>query len=352
MKIKNVIEKKDRPITIAGPCSAESEDQILMTAKALAAQGVDLFRAGVWKPRTSPGSFEGVGSIGLKWLARAKAETGIKVTTEVANPHHVIEALRTGIDVLWIGARTTVSPFAIQEMANVLKGVDIPVLIKNPVNPDLKLWIGAIERIYNAGIRKIGVIHRGFSFFGNSKYRNVPRWQLPIELKRQLPEIQIFIDSSHICGNTELLFDVAQKAMDLNYDGLMLEVHPNPPKAFSDAKQQIVPADFEKLVNNLVIRDLKSENGIALKHLRQQIDEIDDELFQILAKRLEVVKNIGHYKKNNNIAILQPKRWNDILEKGFEKAEHLGLSREFISAYLKAIHQESINVQEDILKKR
>jgi len=352
MKIKNVIEKKDRPITIAGPCSAESEDQILMTAKALAAQGVDLFRAGVWKPRTSPGSFEGVGSIGLKWLARAKAETGIKVTTEVANPHHVIEALRAGIDVLWIGARTTVSPFAIQEMANVLKGVDIPVLIKNPVNPDLKLWIGAIERIYNAGIRRIGVIHRGFSFFGNSKYRNVPRWQLPIELKRQLPEIQIFIDSSHICGNTELLFDVAQKAMDLNYDGLMLEVHPNPSKAFSDAKQQIVPADFEKLVNNLVIRDLKSENGIALKHLRQQIDEIDDELFQILAKRLEVVKNIGHYKKNNNIAILQPKRWNDILEKGFEKAEHLGLSREFISAYLKAIHQESINVQEDILKKR
>lgn len=354
MNIQPVFEKKERPIIIAGPCSAESETQILETARALAAQNIDLFRAGIWKPRTRPNCFEGVGTVGLGWLKKVKEETGLKVTTEVANTAHVFDALKHGIDVFWIGARTTVNPFSVQEVADALKGVDVPVLIKNPINPDLKLWLGAIERIQKAGITKIGVIHRGFSYHGNTKYRNMPRWQIAIELKRQHPDIQIICDNSHICGRRDILGKVAQKAMDLNFDGLMTEVHPNPAEAWSDAAQQITPAVFKELTDSLVLRQTDSNDRTfkaTLSHLRSQIDEIDDEIMNMMSARMELANKIGEYKKENNISILQPVRWNEILENAVEKGAEKGLSEEFVSGLLKVVHQESINHQEKVMNK-
>ncbi len=354
MKFQPIFEKKERPLIVAGPCSAESEDQVLQTARALAKQDIDLFRAGIWKPRTRPNSFEGVGTVGLKWLKKVKEEVGLKVTTEVANAGHVYETMKYGIDVVWIGARTTVSPFAVQDIADALEGTDIPVLIKNPINPDLKLWIGAIERIYKAGITKIGVIHRGFSSFDDKTYRNTPRWQLPIELMQQFPDLTIICDNSHICGRRDILQPVAQKAMDLNFHGVMTETHPDPDNAWSDAKQQITPAVFKELMDSLVLRETISSNEDFLHNiedLRSQIDLIDNEVLDLLGKRMQVADSIGEYKKRNNISILQPARWTEILEAAAAKGKVRGLSEEFIGKMLKAIHQESINHQETVMNK-
>lgn len=353
MQFKPLVEKEPgQPIIIAGPCSAETEEQVLATAHALKDQKIDFFRAGIWKPRTRPNAFEGVGKVGLPWLKRVKAETGLKVTTEVAKTQHVFEALKHNIDLLWIGARTTVSPFAVQEIADAIEGVDIPVLIKNPINPDLNLWIGAIERIYNAGVQRVGVIHRGFSLAGNSSYRNEPLWQIPIELKRRFPDLTIICDNSHICGRRDTLADVAQKSFDLSFHGLMTETHPDPDKAWSDAKQQITPATFKELVDNLVIKheNLEGEDLVSIEALRTQIDGIDNELLNMLGKRMEIAEAIGLYKQAKNISILQPVRWNEILEKGIVKGGEKGLSEEFIAQFLKAIHQESINHQMEVTK--
>ncbi len=354
MNFKPIFEKKERPIVIAGPCSAESEDQVMQTAHALKQQDIDLFRAGIWKPRTRPNSFEGVGVIGLKWLRKVKEETGLKVTTEVANAMHVYEAMKYSIDVLWIGARTTVSPFAVQEIADALSGTDIPVLIKNPINPDLKLWIGAIERIYEAGITRIGVIHRGFSSFDDKTFRNTPRWQIAIELMQQFPKLTFICDNSHICGRRDILQPVAQKAMDLNFHGLMTETHPDPDNAWSDAKQQITPAVFKELIDSLVLRKTTSNNEEFLHNiedLRSQIDLIDNEILDLVGKRMQIADNIGVYKKLNNISILQPKRWSEILSSAVNKGKLRGLSEEFIEKFLKAIHEESINHQEAVMNR-
>ena len=355
MQFQPVLDvKHERPFLIAGPCSAESEQQVLQTAKALAGKNVDLYRAGIWKPRTRPGSFEGVGTVGLKWLKKVKEETGLKTTTEVANKQHVFEALKYGIDVVWLGARTTVNPFSVQEVADALEGVDIPVLIKNPINPDLSLWIGAIERIYQAGIRRIGVIHRGFSSHGNTKYRNAPMWQIPIELMRRFPNLTIICDNSHICGRRDILADVAQASMDLNFDGLMTETHPVPDEAWSDAKQQITPDVYLDMVANLVYRSETSDNQDflnTLEGLRTQIDQTDTELLDLLGKRMQIADKIGLYKKENNISILQPTRWSQILETTVAKGKERGLSEEFIAKFLRAIHQESINHQKNVMNK-
>ncbi|MGK0365515.1 MAG: chorismate mutase [Saprospiraceae bacterium] len=348
MNISPIFDNKKRPIVIAGPCSAETEEQVMQTAHALAKQNIDLFRSGIWKPRTRPGSFEGVGTEGLAWLKRVKQETGLKVTTEVANKQHVFEALKYGIDVLWLGARTTVNPFSVQEIADALEGTDIPILIKNPINPDLGLWVGAIERIYKAGITKIGVIHRGFSYHGKSEYRNIPRWELPIELKRQFPDIEIICDNSHICGRRDTLQDVAQKALDLQFDGIMTEVHPTPDEAWSDAAQQITPAVFGELVSELIVRKKGTDNiefTSSLEHLRGQISEMDSELLTLLGNRMKVAEKIGEYKKSNNISVLQPARWNEIMEKAVVQSKIHGLSDGFVASVLQAIHQESINHQ-------
>jgi chorismate mutase len=356
MTFRPILPKpKGRPILIAGPCSAETEEQVLRTARELATQDIDLFRAGIWKPRTRPGAFEGVGVEGLRWLRRVKEETGMKVTTEVANTQHVFEALKYGIDVLWLGARTTVNPFSVQEVADALKGVDVPVIVKNPINPDLKLWMGAIERIHKAGITRIAAIHRGFSYHGDTKYRNVPRWQIAIELKRRFPDLQLFCDNSHICGNRHMLREVAQKALDLNYDGLMTEVHPDPDNAWSDAEQQITPTHFGELLRALVLRELTTDDPEFLEtldHLRHEIDEIDEDLLNLLGRRMDLAEAIGRYKKRNNIAILQTDRWNEILERGLSKGKLKGLSEEFVSVLLRAIHQESINHQVRVMNQQ
>ncbi|TXB62265.1 bifunctional 3-deoxy-7-phosphoheptulonate synthase/chorismate mutase type II [Phaeodactylibacter luteus] len=354
MKFQPLLQEKpeNKPIIIAGPCSAETEQQVLQTAHGLAGKGVDLYRAGIWKPRTRPGAFEGVGTEGLKWLRRVKEETGMKVTTEVANTQHVFEALKHQIDVLWLGARTTVNPFSVQEVADALKGVDIPVLIKNPINPDYKLWVGAIERIYKAGITKIGVIHRGFSYHGETKYRNVPRWQLAIDLKREFPDLPIICDNSHICGRRDILLPVAQKALDLNFDGIMTEVHPDPDNAWSDAAQQITPSQYLELKEKLVFR-LPTTDDMEflenLEHLRHEIDELDEELLNLLGARMKLAERIGEYKQRNNISILQASRWNEILERAVIKGKMKGLSEEFVTVLLKAVHQESINHQEKVM---
>lgn len=356
MNIKPIFDQThERPFIIAGPCSAETEEQVLQTAHALAKQNIDLFRAGIWKPRTRPNSFEGVGKEGLAWLRRVKEETGLKVTTEVAKTKHVFEAIKHGVDVLWLGARTTVNPFSVQEVADAIQGVDIPVLIKNPINPDLKLWIGAIERVYKAGVTRIGVIHRGFSYHGETQYRNIPRWQIAIELKRQFPDLMMICDNSHICGRRDILQEVAQKAMDLNYDGIMTETHPNPDEAWSDAKQQITPAQFKELVDSLVFREPTTDDERFLQtldHLRHDIDEIDDDILNLLGRRMKIAEQIGLYKKRNNIAILQTTRWNEILERAVEKGKIKGLSEEFTAVMLKAIHQESINHQAKVMNEQ
>jgi len=353
MKFKPLFgEENKKPLIIAGPCSAESEDQIMTTATALAKQNVDLFRAGIWKPRTRPNSFEGVGVVGLKWLKKVKQETGLRTTTEVAKAAHVYECLKHGIDALWIGARTTVNPFAVQEIADALEGTDIPVMVKNPINPDLNLWIGGIERIYKAGITRIAVIHRGFSAYGETKYRNIPRWQIPIELKRRYPDLMVICDNSHICGRRDILGEVAQEAYDLNFDGLMTETHPDPDEAWSDAKQQITPAVFADLVAGLKLRSAGSADAAVeadLNGMREKINHIDAELIKLLGDRMKVAQNIGNYKKDNNVSILQPTRWEEILKKATADGANNGLSEDFISVYLKAVHQESINHQTKIM---
>ncbi len=349
--INEVLTKK--PLIISGPCSAETEEQVLETARQLAATGkVDVLRAGIWKPRTRPGSFEGIGTKGLPWLQQARKETGLPVAVEVATAKQVEDSLHFGVDVLWVGARTTVNPFSVQEVADALRGVDVPVLIKNPINPDLELWLGAVERVAKAGIQKIGLIHRGFSSYGNTEYRNAPMWHLAIEMKRRYPELMIINDPSHISGRRDILLDVAQKAIDLDFDGLMIESHINPDVAWSDAKQQVTPARLAEMLDTIVWRkeDVNSEEyHAALEKLRQQINHLDDELMQILGQRMKVAEKIGEFKKNNNITILQTNRWNEILERATAKGDKLGLSKEFITKYFDAVHMESINHQNKIM---
>jgi chorismate mutase len=344
---------KKRPIIISGPCSAETEEQVLETATRLAKTGkVDMLRAGIWKPRTRPGSFEGIGTKGLPWMQQAKKITGLPVTVEVATAKQVEDALTFEVDVLWIGARTTVNPFSVQEVADALRGVDVPVLIKNPINPDLELWTGAVERVAKAGIKQIGLIHRGFSSYGNTEYRNAPMWHLAIEMKRRNPELLMINDPSHISGRRDILLDVAQKAIDLDMDGLIIESHIDPDKAWSDAKQQITPEKLGEMIGQIQWRreDVNSdEYHAALEKLRQQINHLDDELMQILGQRMKVAGKIGEYKKNNNITILQTNRWNEILERAFNKGEKLNLSKEFITKYFDAVHMESINHQNKIM---
>lgn len=340
------------PLVIAGPCSAETEEQVLNTARQLARLGIRIFRAGIWKPRTRPNSFEGVGTIGLQWLKKVKAETGMLTTTEVANRQHVFEALKHGVDILWIGARTTANPFAVQEIAEAISGADIPVFIKNPLNPDVELWIGAIERMVEVGINKIGAIHRGFSTFGKNVYRNPPQWQVPIELHQRMPEIPLIVDPSHICGNRTMLKDITQKSLDLNFNGLIIEVHHDPDNAWSDAKQQITPETLGNLLDDLILRKEKindEEYVQTIEELRAQIDKIDDELLDILATRMQVSETIGHYKKKNNIKILQQGRWQEILLNMHKKGQQRKLSDEFVEIVFKAIHQESINKQMNIM---
>ena len=341
-----------RPMVIAGPCSAETEEQVMSTATQLAAKGVKIFRAGIWKPRTKPGGFEGIGVDGLAWLKEVKKETGMYVSTEVATAKHVYECLKAGIDVLWVGARTTANPFAVQEIADALKGVDIPVLVKNPVNPDLELWIGALERLNMAGLKKIGVIHRGFSAYVKSKYRNVPQWQLPIEIKRRFPDMLMICDPSHISGKREYIQEVSQQAMDLGFDGLIIESHICPEIALSDAAQQVTPTSLREILGKLIIRDIDSENieyKENIDELRAQIDDIDNDILELLTRRMKVSDEIGKYKKQNNITILQPGRWDKILEKVFVKGAETGLDNEFLEKVFKAIHQASIDRQTKVM---
>lgn len=352
MDFSPVFNKKTSPVLIAGPCSAETEKQVLETAHALSNQGIDLFRAGIWKPRTRPGAFEGIGVTGLPWLRRVKQETGLRVTTEVATGQHVYESLKYGIDVFWIGARTTVNPFSVQEIADAMAGTDIPVIVKNPVNPDYKLWVGAIERLHKAGLRRIAAIHRGFSTYGDSKYRNAPRWQMAIDLMEEFPGLEIICDISHICGRRDILLETAQKAYDLNFDGLMVEVHPDPDNAWSDAAQQITPARFGEMTRALVRRSTTSEDPgylAQIEQFRQQIDELDEEIIYLIAQRMHLVREIGYAKKEKNVAILQPERWRALSEACRHRAEKNELSREFIGLFLEAIHQEGINQQERVM---
>ncbi len=342
-----------RPLIISGPCSAETEEQVLQTATRLAATGkVDILRAGIWKPRTRPGSFEGIGTKGLPWLQQARKVSGLPVAVEVATGKQVEDALHFDVDVLWIGARTTVNPFSVQEVADALKGVDVPVLIKNPINPDLELWIGAVERVAKAGIKNIGLIHRGFSSYGNTEYRNAPMWHLAIEMKRRNPDMLLINDPSHICGRRDILMDVAQKAIDLDFDGLIIESHIDPDNAWSDAKQQVTPERLGEMISSIIWRkeDINSEElHAAMEKMRQQINQLDDELLLLLGQRMKVADKIGQYKKDNNITILQTNRWNAILDRAFAKGDQLGLSREFITKYFDAVHMESINHQNKIM---
>ena len=352
--IESWAKTNHKPLIIAGPCSAETPEQLMSTAKLLKDLGkVDVLRAGIWKPRTRPNAFEGSGEEGLKWLAEVKKELGIQIGTEVANPEHIELALKYGVDVLWIGARTTVSPFAIQEMADAMAGVkDKAVLIKNPTHPELGLWIGAFERFYRAGVRDLAAIHRGFSTIDKSKFRNVPTWSIPIELKRIAPQIPIICDPSHIGGKRDLIFEISQKAMDLGFDGLMIETHIDPDKAWSDADQQVTPERLGEILTDLKIRTESTTNvdfNDHLDELRAKIDNIDRELVETLATRMAVVEKIGEYKKNNSITILQTNRWNSILERAFLKGDKLGLSKEFITKYFDAVHMESINHQNKIM---
>ncbi|MDQ3191319.1 MAG: bifunctional 3-deoxy-7-phosphoheptulonate synthase/chorismate mutase type II [Bacteroidota bacterium] len=345
----------EKPLVISGPCSAETEEQVLATANAIAALGgVSIFRAGIWKPRTRPNAFEGVGSKGLLWLKKVKEETGLLTATEVANAYHVEECLKNGIDILWIGARTTVNPFSVQEIADALKGVDIPVFVKNPIHPDLQLWIGALERINRAGITKLAAIHRGFHSYEEKSYRNVPNWELAIELKMLCPDLPLICDPSHICGRTSLLSAVAQKAMDLDMDGLMIETHCSPETALSDKDQQITPSALLKLISELVIRDVSSKNlsfSNKLVELRCNIDNADKQILLAMSQRMSIVKEIGEYKKENSVTILQIKRWKQILKNQLTTADKTGLSKEFIKDLYLLVHNESIRMQTEIMNR-
>jgi chorismate mutase len=353
--LKSWLPFDQRPVVISGPCSAESEKQVRETALELAdIPEVRAFRAGIWKPRTRPSAFEGVGKRGLKWLQKVKQDTGLLLTVEVASPAHVKEALDHGIDILWIGARTVVNPFSIQEIGEALEGKDVPVMVKNPLNPDLSTWTGAIERFNQMGIQKIAAIHRGFSFFNRSPFRNAPMWEIPIELMCAYPKMPVFNDPSHICGNRELLLPTSQKAMDLEMCGLMIETHIRPDEALTDKKQQITPAKLRKLLANLEIR---KESGPAtvktkLEELRSEIDKLDEELIDILARRMNVVEEIAHYKKENRITILQLKRWNKIIHDRIENGVRLGLNRDFVMKLLEAIHDETITKQVEVMNEK
>jgi len=342
-----------RPLIISGPCSAETEEQVLETAKQVAATGkVDILRAGIWKPRTKPGMFEGVGAKALPWLQQAKKITGLITTVEAATAKQVQDALTFDVDILWIGARTTVNPFSVQEVADALRGIDIPIFIKNPINPDLELWTGAVERIARAGIKQIGLIHRGFSTYGNTDYRNAPMWHMAIEMKLRYPELMMICDPSHICGQRDTVLDISQKAIDLDFDGLMIEAHIDPDNAWSDAKQQVTPEQLNQILEDIIWRKENTaspEFHAALDKLRQQINNLDDELIQLLSQRMKIADKIGHYKKENNITILQTVRWNEIIERAMKKGDILGLSKEFITKYFDAVHMESINHQKKIM---
>lgn len=345
--------KLSHPLVIAGPCSAETEEQVLKIAHELKDSDVNYFRAGIWKPRTRPGNFEGVGALGLKWLQRVKQETGMKTCTEVANAAHVKLALEHDIDLLWIGARTAVSPFIMQEIADALQGSDKIVLVKNPVNPDLALWLGGIERLYTAGIKNLGAIHRGFSTYEKSKYRNIPEWQLTIEFQNKFPDLPLICDPSHITGKRDMVFDVSQTALDLNFDGLMVETHHDPENAWSDAAQQVTPTTLIQMMEDLKVRkatETDSSYRESLDNLRAQINVIDDQLIELLGRRMKVADKIGELKKEKNVAVLQSRRWNEILGNMILEGESRGLSEEFVLRMFKAIHQESINHQEKIIK--
>ena len=337
-----------RPIVIAGPCSAETEEQVMTTAKQLAANGIKILRAGVWKPRTKPGGFEGNGWKALPWLQKVKEETGMLLSTEVATPQHVEMALEAGIDILWVGARTTANPFAVQELADSLKGVDIPVLVKNPVNPDVELWIGALERINGAGVKRMGAIHRGFSSYDRKIYRNLPMWQIPIELNRRLPQLPLFCDPSHIGGRRDLIAPLCQQAMDLGMEGLIIESHCDPDSAWSDAKQQVTPDILSYILNLLVIRD-ESVTTENITELRKQIDSIDNDLIELLAKRMRVAREIGQYKKEHKMTVLQSKRYSEIIDKRGAQGTLCGISPDCMNTIFEAIHEESVRQQMEIL---
>ena len=341
---------QERPIVIAGPCSAETEEQVMSTAQALAKRGTKIFRAGIWKPRTKPGGFEGIGVEGLAWMKRVKEETGMLVATEVATAKHVYECLKAGIDILWIGARTTANPFAVQEIADALKGVDVPVLIKNPVNPDLELWIGAMERINGAGLKRLAAIHRGFSSYDKKIYRNLPQWHIPIELRRRIPDLPIFCDPSHIGGKRELVAPLCQQAMDLGFDGLIIESHCNPDAAWSDASQQVTPDVLNYILDLLVIREGKQSTE-SLGGLRNQIDECDNQIIEVLAKRMRICREIGTFKKEHGMTILQTGRYNEILDKRGAQGALCGMGSEFIKKVFEAIHEESVRQQMEIINK-
>lgn len=342
-----------RPSVVAGPCSAETEEQVMETARGLKEMGVNVFRAGIWKPRTHPGCFEGVGVEGLAWLQRVQKELGLKVSTEVASEKHVKECLKHGVDILWLGARTTANPFLVQEIADALKGTDVPVLVKNPVNADLDLWIGALERLSRAGVKKLGVIHRGFSTFDKIKYRNDPQWQIAIELRSRYPKLPFFVDPSHMGGSRDYIHEISQRSLDLGFEGLMIESHCNPSAAWSDAKQQLLPADLNDLIyNQLSVRDADSdapEWKENIDHLRAKIDVIDENLLYALGARMKISRQIGEYKKGSNIAIIQASRWDSLLGKVVEKGKEYGLPEKFLNDVFNAIHEASVEVQNEII---
>ena len=342
-----------RPSVIAGPCSAETQEQVMETARGLKDLGINVFRAGIWKPRTHPGSFEGIGTEGLGWLQQIKKEYGLKVSTEVASEKHVYECIKFGVDLVWLGARTTANPFLVQEIADALKGTDIPVLVKNPVNPDLDLWIGALERLNRAGVKKLGVIHRGLSTFEKIKYRNDPQWQVAIELRSRYPELPFFVDPSHLGGSKDYIREISQRSLDLGFEGLMIESHCNPSCAWSDAKQQLTPPELSDLLyNQIIVRDADSDSPQwkeNIDQLRAKIDVIDENLLYTLASRMKVSRQIGQYKKDNNIAILQASRWDAILAKVVEKGKEYDLPEKFLTAVFNAIHEASVEVQNEII---
>lgn len=340
----------ERLIVMAGPCSAETEEQVITTARQLAAKGCHMFRAGVWKPRTKPGGFEGNGETALPWLKTVKEETGMMVATEVATPEHVELALKYGVDILWVGARTTANLFAMQALADSLRGVDVPVFVKNPVNPDLELWIGAMERINQAGVKRLAAIHRGFSSYDKKIYRNLPMWQIPIELRRRIPQLPIICDPSHIGGSRELIAPLCQQAMDLGFDGLIVESHCNPDSAWSDAKQQVTPDVLDYILSLIAIRDDKmTTEGIVA--LRKQIDELDNQLMELLAKRMRVCREIGQYKKEHNMTVLQTGRYNEILDKRGAQGVLCGMDPKFVKEIFESVHEESVRQQIEIINK-
>lgn len=342
-----------RPSVIAGPCSAETKEQVMETAERLKKFGINVYRAGIWKPRTHPGSFEGIGSEGLRWMQMAKKEFGLKISTEVASEKHVFECLKFGVDLVWLGARTTANPFLVQEIADALKDTDIPVLVKNPVNPDLDLWIGALERLNRAGIRKLGVIHRGFSTFEKIKYRNDPQWQIAIELRSRFPELPFFVDPSHLAGSKDYIREISQRSLDLGFEGLMIESHCNPGCALSDAKQQLTPDELEDMLYNQIhVRDNDSDSPAwkeNIDQLRAKIDIIDENILYTLGSRMKISRQIGEYKKDNNIAILQTSRWDAVLAKVVEKGREYGLSEKFLKDVFNAIHEASVEIQNEII---